>query len=108
MEFSSCWTPYAFITGEIRLPEDSTPSDTFCFFSSSESTLLFRRNSVKEGDLSEDDIRTIRASLCGLVKYYISKGMSQEEMHSILGYIAAIGDEEQVRGLGYTQNMLRV
>lgn len=23
--------------------------------------------------------------------------MSQEEMHSILGYIAAIGDEEQVR-----------
>uniref|UniRef100_A0A673B7T6 Neurobeachin-like 1 n=1 Tax=Sphaeramia orbicularis TaxID=375764 RepID=A0A673B7T6_9TELE len=52
----------------------------------------------KESDLSEDDIRTIRASLCGLIKYYISKGMSQEEMHSILGYIAAIGDEEQVRG----------
>uniref|UniRef100_A0A665U108 Neurobeachin-like 1 n=1 Tax=Echeneis naucrates TaxID=173247 RepID=A0A665U108_ECHNA len=53
----------------------------------------------KESDLSEDDIRTIRASLCGLIKYYISKGMSQEEMHSILGYIAAIGDEEQVRSL---------
>uniref|UniRef100_A0A4W6E3U6 Neurobeachin-like protein 2 n=1 Tax=Lates calcarifer TaxID=8187 RepID=A0A4W6E3U6_LATCA len=54
----------------------------------------------KESDLSEDDIRTIRASLCGLIKYYISKGMSQEEMHSILGYIAAIGDEDQVRGWG--------
>uniref|UniRef100_A0A671YZN8 Neurobeachin-like protein 2 n=1 Tax=Sparus aurata TaxID=8175 RepID=A0A671YZN8_SPAAU len=54
----------------------------------------------KESDLSEDDIRTIRASLCGLVKYYISKGMSQDEMHSILGYIAAIGEEDQVRGLG--------
>uniref|UniRef100_A0A673B8W9 Neurobeachin-like 1 n=1 Tax=Sphaeramia orbicularis TaxID=375764 RepID=A0A673B8W9_9TELE len=53
----------------------------------------------KESDLSEDDIRTIRASLCGLIKYYISKGMSQEEMHSILGYIAAIGDEEQLCGL---------
>uniref|UniRef100_A0A665U2V5 Neurobeachin-like protein 2 n=1 Tax=Echeneis naucrates TaxID=173247 RepID=A0A665U2V5_ECHNA len=57
----------------------------------------------KESDLSEDDIRTIRASLCGLIKYYISKGMSQEEMHSILGYIAAIGDEEQVRRWGWGQ-----
>lgn len=65
--------------------------------------LLCRKNSNKESDLSEDDIRTIRASLYGLIKYYISKGMSQEEMHSILGYIAAIGDEDQVRGgwVGY-------
>lgn len=56
----------------------------------------FRKNANKENDLSDDDVRTIRASLCGLVKYYISKGMLQEEMHSILGYIAAIGDEDQV------------
>uniref|UniRef100_A0A8B9KZS8 Neurobeachin-like protein 2 n=1 Tax=Astyanax mexicanus TaxID=7994 RepID=A0A8B9KZS8_ASTMX len=55
----------------------------------------------REGDLSEDDIRTIRASLCGLLKYYISKGTTQEEVQSILGYIAAIGDEEQVR-IGHT------
>uniref|UniRef100_A0A4W6E3W2 Neurobeachin-like protein 2 n=1 Tax=Lates calcarifer TaxID=8187 RepID=A0A4W6E3W2_LATCA len=61
---------------------------------------ITEKNSNKESDLSEDDIRTIRASLCGLIKYYISKGMSQEEMHSILGYIAAIGDEDQVRGWG--------
>ncbi|XP_029923229.1 neurobeachin-like protein 1 isoform X1 [Myripristis murdjan] len=61
--------------------------------------LYYGKNSNKESDLSEDDIRTIRASLCGLLKYYISKGMSQEEMHSILGYIAAIGDEEQLCGL---------
>uniref|UniRef100_A0A673B927 Neurobeachin-like protein 2 n=1 Tax=Sphaeramia orbicularis TaxID=375764 RepID=A0A673B927_9TELE len=61
--------------------------------------LYYGKNSNKESDLSEDDIRTIRASLCGLIKYYISKGMSQEEMHSILGYIAAIGDEEQLCGL---------
>ncbi|MEQ2183621.1 hypothetical protein GOODEAATRI_000020, partial [Goodea atripinnis] len=60
------------------------------------SALYFRKNANKENDLSEDDIRTVRASLCGLVKYYISKGMSQEEMHSILGYIAAIGDEDQL------------
>uniref|UniRef100_A0A665U0G1 Neurobeachin-like protein 2 n=1 Tax=Echeneis naucrates TaxID=173247 RepID=A0A665U0G1_ECHNA len=61
--------------------------------------LYYGKISNKESDLSEDDIRTIRASLCGLIKYYISKGMSQEEMHSILGYIAAIGDEEQLCGL---------
>lgn len=57
-----------------------------------------RKSSNKESDLSEDDVKTIRASLYGLVKYYISKGVSQDEMHSILGYVAAIGDEEQVRG----------
>uniref|UniRef100_A0AAY4EZ61 Neurobeachin like 1 n=1 Tax=Denticeps clupeoides TaxID=299321 RepID=A0AAY4EZ61_9TELE len=49
----------------------------------------------KDTELSEDDIRTIRASLCGLLKYYISKGTTQDEVQSILGYIAAIGDEEQ-------------
>uniref|UniRef100_A0A665U2L6 Neurobeachin-like protein 2 n=1 Tax=Echeneis naucrates TaxID=173247 RepID=A0A665U2L6_ECHNA len=77
MEFSFFWTLYACITGKI-------------------SFLVIH---TQKSDLSEDDIRTIRASLCGLIKYYISKGMSQEEMHSILGYIAAIGDEEQLCGL---------
>uniref|UniRef100_A0A3Q3QH30 Neurobeachin-like protein 2 n=1 Tax=Monopterus albus TaxID=43700 RepID=A0A3Q3QH30_MONAL len=61
--------------------------------------LYYGKNSNKESDLSEDDIRAIRASLCGLIKYYISKGMSQEEMHSILGYIAATGDEDQLCSL---------
>lgn len=73
-------------------------SDLFFFF--------FRKNSNKDSDLSEEDIHTVRASLYGLVKYYISKGMSQPEMLSILGYIAAIADEDQVRinkkwSLGY-------
>uniref|UniRef100_A0AAY4EZ49 Neurobeachin-like protein 2 n=1 Tax=Denticeps clupeoides TaxID=299321 RepID=A0AAY4EZ49_9TELE len=53
----------------------------------------------KDTELSEDDIRTIRASLCGLLKYYISKGTTQDEVQSILGYIAAIGDEEQLSGM---------
>ncbi|XP_030637055.1 neurobeachin-like protein 1 [Chanos chanos] len=53
----------------------------------------------RESDLCEDDIRTVRASLCGLLKYYVSKGISQEELQSILGYIAAIGDEEQLCGI---------
>ncbi|XP_028319544.1 neurobeachin-like protein 1 isoform X2 [Gouania willdenowi] len=58
--------------------------------------LYYGRISTKDSDLSEDDVRAIRASLLSLVKYYISKGVTQEEMHSILGYIAAIGDEEQL------------
>uniref|UniRef100_A0A8C7R8I7 Neurobeachin-like protein 2 n=1 Tax=Oncorhynchus mykiss TaxID=8022 RepID=A0A8C7R8I7_ONCMY len=57
--------------------------------------LYYGKSVSREGDISEDDNQTIRSSLCGLLKYYISKGMTQEEMHSILGYIAAIGDEEQ-------------
>uniref|UniRef100_A0A2I4BEJ2 Neurobeachin-like protein 2 n=1 Tax=Austrofundulus limnaeus TaxID=52670 RepID=A0A2I4BEJ2_AUSLI len=61
--------------------------------------LYYGRNANKENNLSDDDVRTVRASLSGLVKYYISKGMSQEEMLSILGYIAAIGDEEQLCSL---------
>uniref|UniRef100_A0A672QFN9 Neurobeachin-like protein 2 n=1 Tax=Sinocyclocheilus grahami TaxID=75366 RepID=A0A672QFN9_SINGR len=56
---------------------------------------LYYGSGSKDADLSEDDIKTIRASLCGLLKYYISKGTTQEEIQSILGYIAAIGDEEQ-------------
>ncbi|GAA6072594.1 neurobeachin-like protein 1 isoform X1, partial [Tachysurus ichikawai] len=55
---------------------------------------LYYSGGNHEGDMSEDDVRTIRASLCGLLKYYISKGTSQEEIHSILGYVAAIWDEE--------------
>ncbi|XP_076158955.1 neurobeachin-like protein 1 [Alosa pseudoharengus] len=58
---------------------------------------LYYGSNPREGEtLSDDDIRTIRASLCGLLKYYISKGTTQEELQSILGYIAAIGDEEQL------------
>uniref|UniRef100_A0A8C7KG92 Neurobeachin-like protein 2 n=1 Tax=Oncorhynchus kisutch TaxID=8019 RepID=A0A8C7KG92_ONCKI len=61
--------------------------------------LYYGKSVSREGDISEDDNQTIRSSLCGLLKYYISKGMTQEEMHSILGYIAAIGDEEQLCGV---------
>lgn len=56
--------------------------------------------------MSEDDVRSIRASLCGLLKYYISKGTSQEEIQSILGYISAVGDEEQVRDTAINNQVL--
>nr|XP_023698354.1 neurobeachin-like protein 1 isoform X3 [Paramormyrops kingsleyae] len=61
-----------------------------------DTTRLYYGNSSPDTDMSEDDLRTIRASLCGLLKYYISKGVDQEELHSMLGYIAAIGSEEQL------------
>ncbi|MGH0117639.1 UNVERIFIED_CONTAM: hypothetical protein FKN15_041831 [Acipenser sinensis] len=60
----------------------------------------------KENDLCLDDVKTIRASLCGLIKYFISKGVVQEEVQCILGYIAAIGDEEQLPSNMVDVNML--
>eukprot|EP00058_Branchiostoma_floridae_P012964 XP_002598452.1 hypothetical protein BRAFLDRAFT_83269 [Branchiostoma floridae] len=51
--------------------------------------------SAVEG-LTEDDIKTIRASLLGLVKYYVSKGINQEEMSAIVSYICALHDECQL------------
>uniref|UniRef100_A0A667HBP5 Neurobeachin like 1 n=1 Tax=Lynx canadensis TaxID=61383 RepID=A0A667HBP5_LYNCA len=47
------------------------------------------------GELSVDDIRTIRTSLYGLIKYFLCKGGTHEEIQSIMGYIAAINEEEQ-------------
>uniref|UniRef100_A0A8C3EXT2 Neurobeachin like 1 n=1 Tax=Corvus moneduloides TaxID=1196302 RepID=A0A8C3EXT2_CORMO len=51
------------------------------------------------GDLAPDDLRTIRTSLYGLIKYFLSKGGTHEEIQSIVGYIAATSDEEQLCGI---------
>ncbi|XP_055494353.1 neurobeachin-like protein 1 isoform X8 [Leucoraja erinacea] len=56
-------------------------------------------SSNQDSDLSVDDMKTIRASLYGLIKYFISKGVTQEEVQSIMGYIAAVNDEEQLTGI---------
>ncbi|XP_028924584.1 neurobeachin-like protein 1 isoform X1 [Ornithorhynchus anatinus] len=53
----------------------------------------------KENELSPDDIRTIRTSLYGLIKYFLSKGGTHEEIQSIMGYIAATSEEEQLCGI---------
>ncbi|XP_054827025.1 neurobeachin-like protein 1 [Eublepharis macularius] len=53
----------------------------------------------KDNDLPLDDLRTIRTSLYGLIKYFLSKGGVHEEVQSIMGYIAAISDEEQLCGI---------
>ncbi|XP_075464697.1 neurobeachin-like protein 1 isoform X2 [Ascaphus truei] len=53
----------------------------------------------KENSLTPDDLTTIRTSLYGLIKYFLSKGGTHEEIQSIMGYIAAINDEEQLCGI---------
>ncbi|XP_063788663.1 neurobeachin-like protein 1 isoform X2 [Pseudophryne corroboree] len=53
----------------------------------------------KESSLPLEDLTTIRASLYGLIRYFLSKGGTQEEIQSIVGYIAATGDEEQLLGI---------
>ncbi|XP_075685908.1 neurobeachin-like protein 1 isoform X3 [Rhinoderma darwinii] len=53
----------------------------------------------KENSLSPEDLTTIRMSLFGLLKYFLSKGVTQEETQSVIGYIAATSDEEQLCGV---------
>uniref|UniRef100_A0A8C9EZH6 Neurobeachin like 1 n=1 Tax=Pavo cristatus TaxID=9049 RepID=A0A8C9EZH6_PAVCR len=56
-------------------------------------------NGCKDSDLAPDDLRTIRTSLYGLIKYFLSKGGTHEEIQSIVGYIAATSEEEQLWGI---------
>ncbi|XP_040213180.1 neurobeachin-like protein 1 isoform X2 [Rana temporaria] len=53
----------------------------------------------KETSLASEDLTTIRTSLFGLIKYFLSKGGTQEEIQSIIGYIAATSDEQQLNGI---------
>ncbi|XP_044160987.1 neurobeachin-like protein 1 isoform X2 [Bufo gargarizans] len=53
----------------------------------------------KENSLSYEDLTTIRMSLFGLLKYFLSKAGTQEEIQSVMGYIAATSDEEQLCGI---------
>ncbi|XP_063285902.1 neurobeachin-like protein 1 isoform X1 [Pelobates fuscus] len=53
----------------------------------------------KENSLTCDDLTTIRTYLFGLIKYFLNKGGTYDEIQSIVGYIAAINDEEQLSGI---------
>ncbi|KAJ7408040.1 neurobeachin like 1 [Willisornis vidua] len=57
---------------------------------------IYYGSGCKDSDLAPDDLRTIRTSLYGLIKYFLSKGGTHEEIQSIVGYIAATSDEEQI------------
>uniref|UniRef100_A0A8D0HDG0 Neurobeachin-like protein 2 n=1 Tax=Sphenodon punctatus TaxID=8508 RepID=A0A8D0HDG0_SPHPU len=60
---------------------------------------IFYGSGYKDSCLIPDDLRTIRTSLYGLIKYFLSKGGVHEEIQSIMGYIAAISEEEQLCGI---------
>ncbi|KAJ6665248.1 hypothetical protein lerEdw1_004297 [Lerista edwardsae] len=60
---------------------------------------IYYGSGYKDIDLAPDDLGTIRTSLYGLIKYFLSKGGVHEEVQSIMGYIAATSDEEQLCGI---------
>uniref|UniRef100_A0A8B9BTD5 Neurobeachin-like protein 2 n=1 Tax=Anser brachyrhynchus TaxID=132585 RepID=A0A8B9BTD5_9AVES len=60
---------------------------------------VYYGSGCKDSDLAPDDLRTIRTSLYGLIKYFLSKGGTHEEIQSIIGYIAATSEEEQLCGI---------
>ncbi|XP_037379777.1 neurobeachin-like protein 1 isoform X1 [Talpa occidentalis] len=69
---------------------------------------IYYGSDCKYSELFLDDIRTIRTSLYGLIKYFLCKGGTHEEIQSIMGYIAAINEEEQLFGiLDVLFNLLR-
>ncbi|XP_058520854.1 neurobeachin-like protein 1 isoform X1 [Ochotona princeps] len=60
---------------------------------------VYYGSGCKYDELTLDDIRTIRTSLYGLIKYFLCKGGTHEEIQSIIGYIAATNEEEQLFGI---------
>uniref|UniRef100_A0A8C8VRA3 Neurobeachin like 1 n=1 Tax=Pelusios castaneus TaxID=367368 RepID=A0A8C8VRA3_9SAUR len=60
---------------------------------------IYYGSGYKDGDLAPDDLKTIRTSLYGLIQYFLSKGGTHEEVQSIMGYIAATSEEEQLCGI---------
>ncbi|XP_062950029.1 neurobeachin-like protein 1 isoform X5 [Cynocephalus volans] len=60
---------------------------------------IYYGSGCKYNELSLDDIRTIRTSLYGLIKYFLCKGGTHEEIQSIVGYVAATNEEEQLFGI---------
>uniref|UniRef100_A0A8C4XCF7 Neurobeachin-like protein 2 n=1 Tax=Erpetoichthys calabaricus TaxID=27687 RepID=A0A8C4XCF7_ERPCA len=62
----------------------------------------------KEGTVPADDVRTVQTSLFSLVKDFLSKGVTNEELQFALSYATAVGDEQQVCGiLEVIHNLLR-
>ncbi|KAK2529592.1 Nbeal1 [Columba guinea] len=60
---------------------------------------IYYGSGCKDSDLAPDDLRTIRTSLYGLIRYFLSRGGTHEEIQSIVGYIAATTEEEQLYGI---------
>uniref|UniRef100_A0A663DUA2 Neurobeachin like 1 n=1 Tax=Aquila chrysaetos chrysaetos TaxID=223781 RepID=A0A663DUA2_AQUCH len=69
---------------------------------------IYYGSGCKDSDLAPDDLRTIRTSLYGLIKYFLSKGGTHEEIQSIVGYIAATSEEEQVSNMGGDNELIQL
>ncbi|CAH1788242.1 unnamed protein product [Owenia fusiformis] len=50
-------------------------------------------SSIEESDLSQEDAKAIRVSLLGLVKYYIFKEITFEELSQIIAFLTAVKQE---------------
>ncbi|XP_031760024.1 neurobeachin-like protein 2 isoform X1 [Xenopus tropicalis] len=53
----------------------------------------------KEDPNTVDNVKTVQMSLFALTKDFLSKNLCPEDLHSVLSYIAAVNDEEQVSGM---------
>ncbi|KAH0627676.1 hypothetical protein JD844_003763 [Phrynosoma platyrhinos] len=53
----------------------------------------------KEKPIATDDIRTVQTSLFSLVKDFLCRTFSTEEMQGTLNYLAAVNEEHQVCGM---------
>lgn len=70
----------------VRIPSGNIP---VCLFPSAS----------REKSTTTDDIKTVQTSLFSLVKDFFCRSFSGEEMQSLLNYVAAAQDEQQVRRL---------
>lgn len=62
--------------------------------------ILFFSSSSADANLSSDDTRAIRRELWSLVKSYIAKDISADELNFILGFIVTATEEQQTQ-VGY-------
>ncbi|XP_029444090.1 neurobeachin-like protein 2 isoform X2 [Rhinatrema bivittatum] len=53
----------------------------------------------KENQITADDVKTVQTTLFSLVKDFLSKNFSSEDLQSIMSYLTAVKDEDQVCGV---------
>lgn len=52
--------------------------------------------------MSDEDAKTIRVALLGLIKYYVFREITFEELNQILCFVVTVEDENMVRVLKLT------
>ena len=54
------------------------------------------------GKLSEEDAKTIRVALLGLIKYYVFREITFDELNQILNFVVTVKDENMVSAVTIT------